>query len=203
MFALLPNKQADTYIKLLSELKILQQGLNPETIMTDFELAAINCFRTEFPQASQRGCFFHHNQCIWRRVQALGLQQRYQDDEVFALQVRMLPALAFVPPDDVIRAFTILTDGNYLPGELDQVVSYFESTWIGQRQRGNRRRQPMYPVQLWNCYDSVRNRKLKNNKSYKLKDNDVLILELGKTNNSCEGWHRGFLQLVGAHNPSI
>lgn len=55
--------------------------------MTDFELAAINSFRAAFPQSTARGCFFHHNQALWRRVQALGLQQRYQDDEGFATQV--------------------------------------------------------------------------------------------------------------------
>jgi len=29
------------------------------------------------------------------------------------------------------------------------------------------------------------------------------FLGLGKTNNACEGWHRGFHQLVGSDHPSI
>lgn len=37
-------------MRLLAELKDLKPNLNPASIMTDFELAAINGFATEFPQ---------------------------------------------------------------------------------------------------------------------------------------------------------
>lgn len=122
--------------------------------MTDFELAAINSFQGAFPQSTPRGCFFHHNQSVWRRIQALGLQHRYQQDDVFALQAKMLPALAFVPTQDVITAFEILTE-NHMPAELDPLITYFEDNWIGRQQRRQRRR-PMFPVDLWNCHDAVR-----------------------------------------------
>lgn len=154
IYALLPNKQGATYVRLFAQLKVLQRNLNPESIMSDFELAAINAFIAEFPQAQQRGCFFHHNQCIWRKIQALGLAQRYENDEVFALQAKMLPTLAFIPPEHVVQAFEILTGGNILPAELDPLVDYFEDTWIGRR-RGNGRRIPSLPIGLWNCYDAV------------------------------------------------
>lgn len=87
VYALLPNKQSITYTRLLTELKNLQLGLNPETVMTDFEQAAMNSFSEEFPVSQQRGCFFHFNQSIWRKIQALGLQRRYETDDQFALQV--------------------------------------------------------------------------------------------------------------------
>jgi len=154
VYALLPNKQEETYRRFFAQLKILQPRLQPETIMTDFERAAINGFMAEFPQARQRGCFFHLGQCFWRKVQQAGLQHRYENDAEFALQARMLPALAYVPPGDVVQAFEILSDGQTLTPELEPLVDYMEDIWIGRR-RGNGRRVPPFPVELWNCYNAI------------------------------------------------
>lgn len=163
LYALLPNKQGATYRRLFAEIKNLQPALNPETIMTDYELAAINAFTAEFPAALQRGCFFHFNQCIWRKLQELGLKARYENDEIFALQTKMIPALAFVPTNDVVATFEILNNDNlYLPAELNPLMNYFEDTWIGRIANRNGRRQvPMFPVRLWNCYDAIRDGKPK------------------------------------------
>lgn len=90
VYALLPNKQRATYGRFLAELQNLQIDLNPETVMTDFEQAAISSFNEAFPQSQQRGCFFHFNQCIWRKIQQFGLQRRYETDDHFALQVDCL-----------------------------------------------------------------------------------------------------------------
>ena len=43
-------------------------------------------------------------------MQDFGLQIRYTADEEFALTIRMLAALAFVPPNDVIDSFETLAD---------------------------------------------------------------------------------------------
>ena len=40
----------------------------------------------------------------------LGLSQRYNQEEEFALHIRMLPALAFLPTGDVIEGFEELVD---------------------------------------------------------------------------------------------
>ena len=53
------------------------------------------------------GCLFHFGQCVWRQVQALGLQTKYK---AFNLSVRKLIALAFLPIVDVVRAFDMLSD---------------------------------------------------------------------------------------------
>lgn len=41
-------------------------------------------------------------QSIWRQVQKYGLAQKYGDDELFSEKIRMLVALAFVPPEETI-----------------------------------------------------------------------------------------------------
>ena len=53
----------------------------------------------------------------------------------FALQCRMIPALAFVPERDV-KAFGELENG--MDAALEPVLDYFESTYIGQPRRNGR-----------------------------------------------------------------
>ena len=37
----------------------------------------------------------------------------------------------------------------------DDLLNYFEATWIGVRARGARRRNPRFRIELWNVHDSV------------------------------------------------
>ncbi|KAK4886442.1 hypothetical protein RN001_002713 [Aquatica leii] len=57
VFALLPNKSAATYDS-FSNIKNLNQHLNPESFLTDFEIASITSFTRQFPNSVNRGCFF-------------------------------------------------------------------------------------------------------------------------------------------------
>ena len=47
--------------------------------------------------------------------------------------LRMLSALAFVPPNNVIRYFELLIDEfrNNFNNESDDLIDYFENTYIG------------------------------------------------------------------------
>jgi len=75
--------------------------------MMDYEKAAMNAAKCEFPNVVINGCLFHISQCRWRHVQGIGLSKQYKEDSEFDLHVRMLPALAFVPQEDVIELFRI------------------------------------------------------------------------------------------------
>lgn len=185
VYALLGDKKKETYIHLLQKIKeLLPAVAGPETIMTDFEMAMVSAVSSEFPLSTHRGCFFHLCQCIWRKTQSSGLKEQYETNAEFALRLRMLSSLAFVPVDEVTRAFDILIDGNVLPDEAQPLIDYFEDTWIGRPDRRQRRRHPMFALQMWNCYDGV-------------------LSGLPKTNNSIEGWHRGFMYQVSANHPDI
>ncbi|KAB0800520.1 hypothetical protein PPYR_06260, partial [Photinus pyralis] len=113
VYALLPNKTRASYVKLLQELKRIQVGLQPMQLMTDFEHAAMQAFQQEFPETNRSGCFFHLTQSVWRKVQEQGLKARtdifqsvrYEQDYQFARWVRMIPALAFLRPENVSDAF--------------------------------------------------------------------------------------------------
>lgn len=183
IYALLPDKSRVTYVRLLQKIKELLPGVTPASIMTDFETGMISAITEEFPQSRHRGCFFHFSQCINRKIQSEGLKQRYETDADFALKMRLLAAIAFVPTADVVRAFEMLCDENILPPEAQPVMDYFEDTWIGRPHR-RRRRPPLFSHDMWNCVEGVR-------------------LGLPKTNNAIEGWHRGFEQQISSEHPNI
>ena len=44
----------------------------------DFEIAAINAFRSMFPSVATYACRFHCDQALWRNVQRLGLTDDYK-----------------------------------------------------------------------------------------------------------------------------
>ena len=55
-------------------------------------------------------CFYHLFSNIWKKFQHFGLQQRYSEDQEFALYTRMLCAFAFMAPDNAIAGFKELSD---------------------------------------------------------------------------------------------
>ncbi|XP_031327714.1 uncharacterized protein LOC116158974 [Photinus pyralis] len=185
VFVLLPGKSKVLYQEMIQALKGLRPNLKPSTIMIDFERAAIEAFQTEFPEILVRGCFFHLGQCIWRKVQEHGKAVRYANDVEFAVQVKMLTAISFLPLHDVVLGFEELMDTEYYRNEIDlhPICDYFEDVWIGRPHR-NIRRPPLFQYNLWNFYDATNN-------------------DLPRTNNSVEGWHRRFTELISAQHPSI
>ena len=122
-----------------------------------------------------KGCFIHLYSNIWKHVQNLGLAQRYNHEEEFTLHLRMRFTLAFLPPEDVIEGSEELSDtirGLY-NDTVDDLLQYFEDTYIGRFRMNAPRRPPLFPIDLWDMFHRTDN-------------------ELPRTNNSVEGWHRSF-----------
>ena len=100
------------------------------TVMTDAERAAINAFQAVFPLKRPQICFFHHSQSVWRKTQNLGLSGQYNEDAEFALKVRTLSAIAFLPEHEVEEGLREVAGS--LPDEALPLVDYFQSTYIGR-----------------------------------------------------------------------
>ena len=118
-----------------------------------------------------------HGQCDGRIFLCV-LSQRYNQEEEFALHIiRMLPALAFLPASDVIEGFEELVDTiRVLYNDVaDDLLQYFEDTYIGRYRRNAPRRPPLCAINLWNMFN--------------------------RTDNSLEGWHRSFQGHVSACHP--
>lgn len=186
VYCLLTNKTRDTYDRLLRELKTLIPLASPTTILVDFEKAAMLSFGAAYPDATVSGCYFHLCQSLIRKVNEVGLKLEYENNNDVRGFVRCLPALAFVPSDDVNEAFELLLDETPADVDhMDEIVSFFEHTYIrGRRQRGGRYGPATFPVEVWNKYEGGTE-------------------GIARTTNCVEGWHHSLQSLFLCHHPTL
>ena len=114
IFALLLNKTEAFYKILVITISNLTNGGLFAGILIDSERGAINAFQASFTNANVNGCFFHLCFNVWKHVQNFELQLRYVEKPEFALQLRMLTALAFLLPQDVARGFVAVCNEKIL-----------------------------------------------------------------------------------------
>lgn len=188
VYCLLINKTTETYRRLLDQLRVLIPAAAPQKILVDFERAAMNEFSTAYPNATVSGCYFHLCQSILRKVNEIGLKTDYENDDNVRQYIRCLPALAFVPPEDVDEAFDILADS--MPQDvhhLDELTTFFEHTYVrGRRQRGRGHNfgPALFPVQNWNQHAAG-------------------VSGIARTTNAVEGWHHALQSLYSCHHPTV
>ena len=110
VFCLLPNKTQATYRRILQQVFDRVGDNRLQDVLVHFERAAINAFHLIDENIDMKGCFYHLSSNIWKKFQHFALQQRYNEDQEFALHTRMLCAVAFMPPDNVITRFEEISD---------------------------------------------------------------------------------------------
>lgn len=187
LYCLLPDKTQITYRRLMEIVQILMPQASPEVILTDFEMAAMNALRDAYPRARVTGCYFHLTQSVIRKVQELGLKRAYETEVTLCEFIRCLSALAFVPEEDVPNAFDELVDDMPPYERIEELVTYFEHTYIRgrrQRRRGELFGPSLYSISTWN------------------KRTDAAS-GLARTNNICEGWHHGLQSLFSCQHPTM
>ncbi|KAL3847588.1 hypothetical protein ACJMK2_018491 [Sinanodonta woodiana] len=129
VFVLKSENTEESYQMVFSKLKQLEPSMRPISVMTDFKTTTMKAFQHEFIEIQLRMVFFLHF-C------------HYENDADFAMQMRHLPSLAFVPVEDVVLAFEELLSSVDFHLESQPVPDYFEDTWIGGPTRGNYCRPP-------------------------------------------------------------
>ncbi|CAB4402207.1 unnamed protein product [Rhizophagus irregularis] len=165
------------YVLMSSKSEECYQALFQDLI--DFAIKAI---RTEFPGVQNKGCHFHLSQNIYRKVQEFGLTVLYGTDENFSLLIRHIPALAFLPYNEIPTVFDELR--NIMPEEANRIMEWFEIYYIRERVRrttrsGNViRSEPLFPPSLWSIVDNIEH-------------------SFPRTQNNVEAWHRRWETLVG------
>ena len=180
------KKIENTYNRLFEQLfqlvNSLGNGLNDTLV--DFKISAINAFQNR--NIEVQDCFYHLSANIWNHTPHLGLSQRYNQEEEFALHIGMLPALVFLPAGDVIEGFEELVDTIRIlyDGVEDDLLQYLEDTYIGRYRRNARRRTPLFAINLWNMFNRT--------------DDD-----LPRTNDIVEGWHRSFQGHISICHPVV
>ncbi len=102
IYFLLPNKTRETYEGMF---QIVQDNIpgEPSRLLLDYEheQGAYRAFLQVYRDVETSGCFFHLRLSVHRKVQELGLKQRYEQDIEYAHLVKCITALAFVPTTDV------------------------------------------------------------------------------------------------------
>ncbi|XP_034935332.1 uncharacterized protein [Chelonus insularis] len=138
VYVLVTGKFKSVYVEILKQLQILEPRLDPKTIIVDFEIAFIHAVKEVFPNVLVKGCFFHYTQAIWRKIQAYHLQNNYAKDSEYALNLKMLFAIPFVPECDVVAAYDELISTDFYikhESELEELLSYYENIWLGKMNR--------------------------------------------------------------------
>lgn len=182
LYALLPNKRQETYNRMIQLIRDSWPNFDPAAISLDFEKALINSFSNAFPRAALHGCLFHLVKNIKKHLRENDLMRRYKTDSNFALDSRMIAAMAFVPIEKLEDALDVLK--NSVDDELIPVLDYFEDNYLGKMQRNNIRRQATFPAEIWSCYTRT-------------------IQGEARTNNYAEAGHRRLQAEFGVDHPNL
>ncbi|CAF3867561.1 unnamed protein product [Rotaria sordida] len=150
IIALLPGRSAMIYQYIFdlldNEAKELGLSFGPDTITSDFEPGLIKAIKRQFHNSRHLGCYFHHTQSVYKKIQSLGLSSQYKNDEEVRSHARKLMAVPLLPLEKMNLAFEYLVDNH--PACLDPLFNYYESFWMES-----------LPLKLWN----VSNIKIKTN----------------------------------------
>lgn len=143
LFALLPDKRESTYDTFFTLVKEMVHFWSPKTIKLDFEAAAIGAAKKAFPQAVISGCSFHFHQCLWRKIQNLGLAESYKEDEQVRLVCRMCAALTYLPLEKIEEGWIQIMEIVPQNAKLTEFLDYFVEQWLDNSS---------IPTELWNVY---------------------------------------------------
>lgn len=109
VYCLSTRKTESFYTRMLNQLishaNQLNLQLNPDIVMSDFELAFINAATICFPNSQIKGCLFHFTQSIWRQTVMKGLKRQYTEVPEIRNVIQRLLALPFIPVQDVFDVF--------------------------------------------------------------------------------------------------
>ena len=114
-------------------------------------------------------------------IQDNGFKKNYETDITFADNIHKILALTFLEPNQVVNGFELLCSD--LGDEYQQILDYFEDTYIGRLRRRSTR-VATFPINLWNMAARVKN-------------------NMHRTNNHVEAWHRKLNCAVQCKHPTL
>jgi len=83
--------------------------LDPLIVHVDFEKAVIEALKNTIGNhICIKGCFYHLTQYTHRKIQSLGLEYMYRNNNNFSIFCRKLDSLAFLPENRVLEGIDFL-----------------------------------------------------------------------------------------------
>ncbi|KAE9521296.1 hypothetical protein AGLY_018315 [Aphis glycines] len=154
-FALMSRKTECAYSALFNKILTIVPEWQPQTIVIDFERAAIASIRSLFPNTVIRGCWFHSSNAVWRKVgnisnllyllylsdkySNLGLTELCTHNRVAYDIVNLLMALPLLPQNLIMEGFecikNVCLENVQLSlgekrGQFNALFDYYWSTWL-------------------------------------------------------------------------
>ena len=128
-FILMSGERKRDYRKVLKVIKNLTKDRKLEKFVLDFESALWRAIPHIFPGALIQGCSFHWAQCIWRKIQNIGLAPAYKHDNATHKLCRQSLALPYLPKEHIPAIFeNLATKGT--TSMLTELVTYIRVNWI-------------------------------------------------------------------------
>ena len=131
----------------------------PQDVICDFEKALHTALETDLPQTRIRGCYFHFNQSLWRRVQEFGLVRAYRINNRTKKIIRKVMAVGFLPTAIVALNFRALAARRSTQRAIQRYpalrnwLDYVDMTYINPINS--------FPIPSWNVYDRDMDRNTK------------------------------------------
>lgn len=135
MFTMLQNSCRD---KLGKTLKL-------NRILIDFEQAVASAVTKMFPDCEISYCHFHFSQCIYRKIQGLGLAKDYgrNVDDIYTT-VRSIMALPFLPESEIEEVFEQIS--SEVPERLNPLLDYVNRNFVDSAARFKKKRWSVFPL---------------------------------------------------------
>ena len=106
-------------------------------------MAMLQALKKTFPSSQVKGCNFHFNQCIYRKIQELGLVKDYTENEEVRTYIRMIAALAHIPPQCIDYGYDHLMANVPAAEGIVEFNNYVTEQWFNNPHVGY----------MWNCYN--------------------------------------------------
>ena len=123
------GKRKQDYRKILKVVKDITNNRKLEKIVLDFDNALWRAIPHVFPDVLIQGCSFHWAQCVWRKIQQIGLAQAYKNDNATHKLCRQFLALPYLPKEHIQPMFENLAAKATTP-LLIELVTYVRLNWI-------------------------------------------------------------------------
>jgi hypothetical protein len=127
------KKNEQSYIKLCIYLEEKMPNFIPENFLLDFKLAARQVFKNFYQKTVFSGCLFHFSQIMWRRIQKIGLAEKFRTIETVNLNIKLLLSLEFVPETQIADYYEELVEQIFKRDQktdYSELLSFFEKNYL-------------------------------------------------------------------------
>ena len=186
-----PTKQKKTIPECLN-CSAKKQTPNLIAYLQILKKTALNAFSKKIPDANISCCYFHLTQSFNRKIKEIGPKVFFENCPDFNLALRMLPALAHVPPCHVKASFELVVEkiaevigketfDDTISEKLDELALYFKNTYIDCPTVTQK---APFPKELWNQFEAAGE-------------------GVARKTNSVEGWHYGLQASFTGSQPNV